>query len=150
MSGVRPPVMPGTSSCNDTVNHYGPGEPIMRVRRLYMQGNVEMSENKRILLLALGTLLVLVSDPPVASHSERPHTVRWIATGLAVSAFDSLVRSTLPLSASSEVERTDEILIGESRGETVNIAEVRASRGGQLTDAEPGSAESVAVCKTPS
>lgn len=73
-----------------------------------------MNENKRILLLALGIMAIIASDPPVASYFERPQSVCSIVADLAVGAFDSLVRSTLPLpSTVPEFEQSDEVLVAD-------------------------------------
>ena len=71
-----------------------------------------MNDKSRILLLALVILAIVASDPPVASNFEQPQSACRIAADLAVSAFDTLVRSTLPL-PSSEPENvsSDRILV---------------------------------------
>lgn len=76
-----------------------------------------MNENMRILLLALGIMAIVATGPPVADFGH-PRSVCSIARNLAVSAFESLVRSTLPLSSEQpEGERSAEVLVrgvGES------------------------------------
>ena len=91
------------------------GEPNHPASRLSVQGSVEMNENRRILLLALGIMMIIASDPPVVARSDRSYSACGIVRSLAVSAFDSLVRSTLPLSTDfPEGERTEEVLVAES------------------------------------
>lgn len=82
-----------------------------------------MNENMRILLLALGIMAIVATDPPI-TELGHPRSVCSIARNLAVSAFESLVRSTLPLSSDQpEGERTGEILV---RG----LSEPRTPRSG--------------------
>lgn len=61
-----------------------------------------MNENIRILLLALGIVAVVASDPPVAHWFEQPRSACGLVTDLAVGAFESLVLSTLPPSEPGE------------------------------------------------
>ncbi|MBW3670636.1 MAG: hypothetical protein KY432_03060, partial [Acidobacteria bacterium] len=71
-----------------------------------------MNENMRILLLALGIMAIVATGPPMADLGQ-PVSVCSIVRDLAVSAFESLVRSTLPLSSEQpEGERTADVLLG--------------------------------------
>ncbi len=92
-------------------------EPFRSVRRLHVQGSVEMNENRRILLLALGIMTILASDPPVGAGFDWSRSACAVVRNLGVSAFDALVRSTLPdPTALPEGERTQEVLVAERPG----------------------------------
>ena len=76
-----------------------------------------MNENRRILLLALGIITILASDPPVGARFDWSRSACAVVRSLSLSAFDSLVRSTLPdPSDLPDVERTQEVLVAERSG----------------------------------